>query len=132
MKKIIIALVLLIAMCAGSQAFAKEEKPRLGVLRFTNDTNAGWWGSTVGRELQDMLIAELASTKAFRVLERKELGDVIKEQDLGASGRISKAQRILHDIGVLYWQKPKRARPMIIKLSRPQRALAPNFLITTM
>jgi curli biogenesis system outer membrane secretion channel CsgG len=40
-----------------------------------------------------MLINELASMGSFRVLERKELGAVIKEQDLGASGRISKSTR---------------------------------------
>ena len=40
------------------------EKPRIGVLRFTNNTHAGWWHGAVGGELQDMLIAELASTKS--------------------------------------------------------------------
>ncbi len=75
-----------------SGAFAAE-KPRLGVLRFTNDTNAGWWKASVGRDLQDMLISELASTKAFHVLERKEIDAVLSEQDLGASGRVSKATR---------------------------------------
>ena len=92
MKKAFIASVLLIAIIVSSNVFAAE-KPRLGVLRFTNQTHAGWWGGSVGRELQDMLIAELASLKVFRVLERKELDAVIKEQDLGASGRVSKKTR---------------------------------------
>lgn len=64
------------------------EKPRLGVLRFTNNTSAGWWSGSVGTELQDMLIAELAAMKSFSVLERKELDAVLDEQDMGASGRI--------------------------------------------
>jgi len=93
MKKVLIAIVLSITVMMSSQAFAKENKPRIGVLRFTNQTSAGWWSGTVGRDLQDMLIAELASMKAFRVLERKELDEVIKEQDLGASGRVSKETR---------------------------------------
>jgi curli biogenesis system outer membrane secretion channel CsgG len=75
-----------------SGAFAAQ-KPRLGVLRFTNDTSAGWWRASVGRELQDMLIAELASTKAFHVLERREIDAVLSEQNLGASGRVDKATR---------------------------------------
>lgn len=75
-----------------SSAFAAE-KPRLGVLRFTNNTHAGWWYSSVGRDLQDMLIAELAAMKSFNVLERKELHAVIGEQDLGQSGRVSEATR---------------------------------------
>ncbi len=70
-----------------------KEKPRLGVLRFTNDTSAGWWSSSVGRDLQDMLIAELAAMKSFRVLERKELDAVVGEQDLGRTGRINKETR---------------------------------------
>jgi len=90
MKKVIIALVFALAFVVFSQAIAKE-KPRIGVLRFTNTTNAGWWGRTAGQDLQDMLIAELASMKVFRVLERKELSAVLGEQDLGASGRISKS-----------------------------------------
>jgi len=32
----------------------------------------------------------LVSTKAFQVLERKELDAVLGEQDLGASGRVDK------------------------------------------
>lgn len=72
-----------------SGAFASE-RPRLGVLRFTNDTNAGWWRASVGRDLQDMLISELASTKSFQVLERKEIDAVLDEQNLGASGRVDK------------------------------------------
>ncbi len=85
-----------ILMCLSfvfvSGAFAAE-KPRLGVLRFTNETNAGWWRASIGRDLQDMLISELASTKSFQVLERKEIDAVLGEQDLGASGRVDKATR---------------------------------------
>jgi len=69
------------------------EKPRLGVLRFTNQTSAGWWSGGMGSELQDMLASELANTKAFQVLERKEINAVIGEQDLGASGRIDSKTR---------------------------------------
>jgi curli biogenesis system outer membrane secretion channel CsgG len=89
MKKIILTVILSLAILTTSQGFA-QEKPRIGVLRFTNETSAGWWGGNVGRDLQDMLCAELVSTKAFQVLERKELDAVLGEQDLGASGRVDK------------------------------------------
>ena len=93
MKKSFVILVLLcFAFIFTSDAFAKE-KPRLGVLRFTNQTSAGWWSWRVGSELQDMLAAELANTKAFQVLERREIEAVLGEQDLGASGRIDNATR---------------------------------------
>ena len=87
---VVVALLVLFILAPG--VFA-QEKPRVGVLRFTNDTSAGWWSSGVGRELQDMLIAELAAMKSFKVLERKELDAVMDEQDLGASGRINKDTR---------------------------------------
>ncbi len=85
----ILILVFLIALGVGLYA----EKPRVGVLRFTNQVagNSFWvWNPRVASELQDMLISELVSTKAFRVLERKEIDAVISEQDLSQSGRVSK------------------------------------------
>jgi curli biogenesis system outer membrane secretion channel CsgG len=87
MKKIIAAVVLSLVLLMAPQVFA-QGKPRLGVLRFTNDTSAGWWRGTAGRDLQDMLAAELVSMGSFSVLERKELDAVLGEQDLGASGRV--------------------------------------------
>ena len=42
-------------------------------------------------ELQDMLSSELVSTRAFQVLERKEINAVLSEQDLSASGRVSQS-----------------------------------------
>ena len=68
MKKVVACIVFCLVLGGMSFAFA-EEKPRVGVLRFTNDTNAGWWSYSVGRDLQDMLSSELVSTKAFQVLE---------------------------------------------------------------
>src|SRR4030042_1210962 len=70
-----------------------QEKPRIGVLRFTNQTSGGWWSGNMGYELQDMLASELANTKAFQVLERKEINAVLGEQDLGASGRVDSKTR---------------------------------------
>lgn len=90
MKKLIVFIALCLTFAGFSTAFAKE-KPRLGVLRFTNHTQASWWRSNVGQELQDMLASELVSTGAFQVLERKEIDAVLGEQDLGASGRIDRA-----------------------------------------
>jgi curli biogenesis system outer membrane secretion channel CsgG len=90
MLAISLALVMTVGFVAESTS---AEKPRIGVLRFTNKTSAGWWSGGVGTDLQDMLINELASTDSFRVLERKELDAVVKEQSLGASGLISKSTR---------------------------------------
>jgi curli biogenesis system outer membrane secretion channel CsgG len=93
MRKYIFLIVLCLSLLAAAQVFAAE-KPRIGVLRFTNHTHAGWWGYTSGTELQDMLIAELASTKAFRVLERQELDKVLSEQKLSESGLVEESTRL--------------------------------------
>lgn len=92
MKKLLPLIILCLTLVVAAESYAKE-KPRIGVLRFSNETSAGWWSWKVGRELQDMLAAELASTKAFQVLERKEIDAVLGEQELGASGRVDKSTR---------------------------------------
>lgn len=91
MKKSILIFVLVAFVFSLGSMYA-QEKPRIGVLRFTNRV-AGlyWWRATVANELQDMLSSELYSTGAFHVLERKEIGAVLSEQDLSASGRVSKS-----------------------------------------
>lgn len=94
--KVLLFSLFLLCVTLISQGYAQnygQGKPRLGVLRFTNNTAAAWWSGGVGTDLQDMLISELASTNSFRVLERKELDAVIREQDLGASGRVNPATR---------------------------------------
>ncbi len=90
-KKIIIfALILMFVSVISIYSY---EKPRIGVLRFTNKvagTGFWVWNPKVASNLQDMFISELKSTDAFHVLERKEINLVLSEQDLSASGRVSK------------------------------------------
>jgi curli biogenesis system outer membrane secretion channel CsgG len=96
MKKIVLALFIFAALCSNAIA---EGKPRIGVIRFTNNTHASWWSGGSGSELQDMLIAELAATDSFSILERKELDSVISELKLGESGLVD--QRTKNKLGKL-------------------------------
>jgi len=91
MKQRILLFVLIVFVMSLGSIYA-QEKPRLGVLRFTNQV-AGlyWWHDSVASELQDLLASELVSTNAFQVLERKEIDAVLSEQDLSASGRVSQS-----------------------------------------
>jgi len=87
-------LVLIVIFILSSFYLMSNEKPRIGVLRFTNRVagNSFWaWNPKVATQLQDMLISELYSTGAFHVLERKEINAVISEQELSASGKVSKS-----------------------------------------
>jgi curli biogenesis system outer membrane secretion channel CsgG len=90
MRKRMTALIVFLLTFVVISGTLAAEKPRIGVLRFTNNTHAGWWHGGMGSELQDMLIAELASTKSFTIVERKELEGVVSEQKLGASGLVRK------------------------------------------
>lgn len=70
-------------------SIALADRPVLAVAEFTNDaTGATWWRAGVGSELSGMLANELAAIDAFTVVERSQLDHVLREQNLGASGRV--------------------------------------------
>lgn len=61
-------------------------KARVAVTRFSDKSAKG--GGQFGDGMTEMLANALFATNRYIVLERQSLGDVIAEQDLGASGRI--------------------------------------------
>lgn len=77
----------LLFLVASQLAFA--DKPVMAVTEFNNTTGAGWWSGGVGWELADMLTNELVATKAFKMVERKQLDAILQEQNLAASGRMA-------------------------------------------
>ncbi len=92
MKTLRIALLVVIFTgFATSHTLASE--PRLGVADFSNTSGAYWWYGGVGRDLASMVTNELANNGSFSVVERDKLYTVLDEQDLSASGRISKGTR---------------------------------------
>jgi curli biogenesis system outer membrane secretion channel CsgG len=74
----------------AQQESAFGAKARIAVSRFTNKTGKGWWSGGIGDGMADMLATSLFNTNRFIVLERQAVQDVIQEQNLGASGRVSK------------------------------------------
>lgn len=76
-------------------------KARIAVGEFQDKTaKGGWTGGwlgmfgisfpQIGDGMRDMLTTALFNTNRFMVLEREQLDEVLKEQDLAASGRIKK------------------------------------------
>ncbi len=61
-------------------------KARIAVARF--DIKAAKAPGEIGDGLAEMLTTALFNTNRFIVLERQQLPDILKEQDLGASGRV--------------------------------------------
>src|SRR5436190_1257619 len=91
MKRItVVCAVICLALLAVGPV-AASDKPSIGVAEFKNDTAAAWWYGGAGNDLSGMLTNELAGTEKFRVVERSKLEHVLSEQDLGASGRVSKS-----------------------------------------
>ena len=63
-------------------------KARIAIARFTDKTGSGWYNGRIGRGMADQLATALFSSQRFILLERRILQDVLKEQNLGASGRV--------------------------------------------
>lgn len=76
------------------------EKARVAVMEFDNKTGVDFQvshsmkgttvGNPVGQGMKEQLVTALMQTGAFIVLERQALEDVMREQDIGASGRIKR------------------------------------------
>ncbi len=83
-------------MSSWSQADSKEQKKRIkkrvAVFIFDDKTDKSWrwWNNKgVGEGIAEMLTTALVKTGNYRVIERRELDQILKEQDLGASGIVT-------------------------------------------
>ena len=94
MRQVAIAVSILFGVLFFGGVVEAAEKPRMAVLRFTNNSNAWWWKSGLGAELSDMLTNELASGKKFSMIERREVDKVIKEINFNQSGYVDKASKV--------------------------------------
>jgi len=73
-----------------------QGKTRIAVTAFENKVKTPWGDPSwkIGEGMAEMLTTELIKTGRFIVVERQALGDVVKEQELGQSGLISKGTAI--------------------------------------
>ena len=84
-------------MSSWSQADSKDQKKRtkkrVAVFIFDDKTDKSWpwWNNKgVGEGIAEMLTTALVKTGNYRVIERRELDQILKEQDLGASGIVTR------------------------------------------
>lgn len=70
------------------QEDAMGPKARVAVTRFEDKTAKGY--RDIGEGMAEMLSHALFATNRFIILERQAIGDVLTEQDLGASGRVKR------------------------------------------
>lgn len=80
-------LMLLAGLCIAGAASAQS--PVLAVIKFQDESGALPFQGGAGRVLTNMLTTELAARPAFTVVERQKLRDVLEEQALSETGRLS-------------------------------------------
>ncbi|MEY3545062.1 MAG: hypothetical protein RLZZ247_1219, partial [Cyanobacteriota bacterium] len=77
-----------------SQAAAKRSliKPTVSVPEFKNNvTGAWWWQGPVAEDMAHALANELQATGELKIVERRNLGQVLSEQELAALGIVKKS-----------------------------------------
>ena len=89
----IIACVLAVGLAAVSlaeEADTRILKKRIAVAGFENKVHRWWtWDWEIGTGMEEMLITALVNTGKFTVLERQALDDILAEQKLGETGKVS-------------------------------------------
>jgi curli biogenesis system outer membrane secretion channel CsgG len=80
------------AFCAATCLLAADDlstRPRVAVLEFKNKVQGyGWSGYKAGQAAQDMLVTELVRKGTYRVIEREQLDEILREKNLTLSGDI--------------------------------------------
>lgn len=84
--------LMLVAVLTGAptSAFA-QAKVRVAVMNFENNSTWAWWGDNLGAAAADELATQLVQSGKYTVLERRELENILREQNLGASGAVTAA-----------------------------------------
>ncbi len=78
-----------LAMAFSVSAAARDHRPSVAVVSFTNNgASASWFHGDVGSDLADVLSNELSDTGDFNVVERQKVNAVLAEQDFARSGRV--------------------------------------------
>jgi curli biogenesis system outer membrane secretion channel CsgG len=85
-------LLMLVAVltAAPTSAFA-QAKVRVAVMNFENNSTWTWWGNNLGSAAADELATQLVQSGKYTVIERRELDNILREQNLGASGAVTAA-----------------------------------------
>lgn len=90
-----------IALCAALSAVvlasalsAASDKPRIAVLEFKNKADNQYWWSGGGEAVQDVFVTELVKSGKFRVVEREQLAQLMREKNLSLSGDVDAATAV--------------------------------------
>jgi len=90
-----IVLGLLAALGSGAVTARAQDLPTVAVMDF-NAYMMGDGGAAVslGKAISTMLVTEFSGREGIQVIERSQLNDLLREQDLNLSGRIAESDAI--------------------------------------
>ena len=96
-REILVAMALMLVVSWPASTLAEEEgegndKVRIAVMNFENNSSWSYWGDNLGYAAADELVTQLFRTGKFSLIERTQLDAVLAEQNLGQSGRVNSAQ----------------------------------------
>ena len=95
--EIVVAMALMLVAswpvsATAEEAGQAENRVRVAVMNFENNSSWYYWGDNLGYAAADELVTQLFGTGKFALVERSQLEAVLAEQNLGQSGRVNSAQ----------------------------------------
>lgn len=98
-----LATVAALALAMGATDLHGQDLPTVAVMDFSSFM-MGEGGASVnlGKAISAMLVTEFSGREGMRIVERAELQDLIREQDLSYSGRVEDAIEVGKMLGVQY------------------------------
>jgi curli biogenesis system outer membrane secretion channel CsgG len=80
-----------VVLALGVGESRAQDKVRVAVMNFENNSSWNWWGDNLGYAAQGVLTTALFESGQFSVIERSQSDALLAEQNLGASGRVTSA-----------------------------------------
>ena len=80
------------ATAVADEEGQSENRVRVAVMNFENNSSWHYWGDNLGYAAADELVTQLFGTGKFSLVERSQLDAVLAEQNLGQSGRVNPNQ----------------------------------------
>jgi len=101
MKRGVVLAVIVTALASARPArAAAQDVPRVAVLDFTGFMMGdGDAAVSLGKAIAAMLVTEFSGREGLQVIERAELNELLREQDLALSGRVDESSAV--EIGKL-------------------------------
>jgi len=86
---------LLVFVClpvVAGETVQPDEKIRVAVMNFENNTTQRFWEDNLGYAAADEFVTQLFETQQFSLVERAQIDSILAEQDFGQSGRLNQSQ----------------------------------------